>query len=178
MKKARDKSLQEPVFGLEEGREGVLLGLSGANGRGNQNRDGRNEVVVKMELRRKSGRGIIETFIVTPTSVSSSSPNPSSKLSTPSSITISLLDDHPLYTATGTLPPSTTTHAEDQTDELLTTFNLTLTDKQKKDREGVILPYFDAQRDGGALGAGEGGRILYEMGVEDREDFDDEEDEI
>jgi elongator complex protein 5 len=53
------------------------------------------------------------------------------------------------------------------------TFNLGLTDKQRKDREGIVLPYFDAQTD---IGAGQGGRILYEMGRED--DFDDEEDEI
>lgn len=41
-----------------------------------------------------------------------------------------------------------------------------------------MLPYFDAQRgDGeGRDGGGGGGRILYDMGVED--DFDDEEDEI
>ena len=42
----------------------------------------------------------------------------------------------------------------------------------------MILPYFDAQKDGGLNGVGEGGRILYEMGVEDREDFDDEEDQV
>jgi elongator complex protein 5 len=59
-----------------------------------------------------------------------------------------------------------------------TTFNLGLTEKQRRDREGVVLPYFDAQREGGAAGPGEGGRILYDMGAEDREDFDDEEDEI
>jgi elongator complex protein 5 len=40
-----------------------------------------------------------------------------------------------------------------------------------RDREGVVLPYFDAQK-----GGGEGGRILYDMGEED--DFDEEEDEI
>jgi len=59
-----------------------------------------------------------------------------------------------------------------------TTFNLGLTEKQKRDRENVVLPYFDAQKDGGAAGPGDGGRILYDMGTEDREDFDDEEDEI
>lgn len=54
-----------------------------------------------------------------------------------------------------------------------TTFNLGLTDKQRSDREGVVLPYFDAQRE---EGMGEGGRILYDMGEED--DFDEEEDEV
>jgi elongator complex protein 5 len=53
------------------------------------------------------------------------------------------------------------------------TFNLGLTEKQRRDREGVVLPYFDAQVE---VGGGEGGRILYEMGRED--DFDEEEDEI
>lgn len=52
------------------------------------------------------------------------------------------------------------------------TFELGLTDKQRRDREGVVLPYFDAQKGEG----GGGGRILYDMGVED--DFDEEEDEI
>jgi elongator complex protein 5 len=52
-----------------------------------------------------------------------------------------------------------------------TTFELGLTDKQRAAREGVVLPYFDAQK-----GGGEGGRILYDMGEED--DFDEEEDEI
>ena len=52
-----------------------------------------------------------------------------------------------------------------------TTFELGLTKKQREDREGVVLPYFDAQK-----GDGEGGRILYDMGEED--DFDEEEDEI
>ena len=56
------------------------------------------------------------------------------------------------------------------------TFELGLSAKQRRDREGVVLPYYDAQqREGGAAG-GEGGRILYEMGVED--DFDEEEDEV
>ena len=55
-----------------------------------------------------------------------------------------------------------------------TTFSLGLTAKQRRDRDAVVLPYFDAQTDVGS--AGEGGRILYEMGRED--DFDDEEDEI
>lgn len=53
------------------------------------------------------------------------------------------------------------------------TFSMGLTEKQRRDREGIVLPYFDAQED---VGGGEGGRILYEMGRED--DFDDEEDEI
>ncbi|KAF3356509.1 hypothetical protein VdG1_03789 [Verticillium dahliae VDG1] len=57
--------------------------------------------------------------------------------------------------------------------EPASTFSLGLTEKQRRDRDGIVLPYFDAQTD---IGAGEGGRILYEMGRED--DFDEEEDEI
>jgi elongator complex protein 5 len=53
------------------------------------------------------------------------------------------------------------------------TFSLTLTERQRMEREGVVLPYFDAQMAGTT---GEGGRILYDMGIED--DFDDEEDDI
>jgi elongator complex protein 5 len=52
------------------------------------------------------------------------------------------------------------------------TFALGLTAKQRADREGVVLPYVDAQKGHG----GEGGRIFYDMGPED--DFDEEEDEI
>ena len=54
------------------------------------------------------------------------------------------------------------------------TWSLELTEKQRRDREGVVLPYFDAQKEGG----GEGGRILYEFGEEDFGDWDEEEDEI
>ena len=58
------------------------------------------------------------------------------------------------------------------------TFELGLTERQRQEREGVVLPYYDAQKaaEQGIDGPGEGGRILYDMGVED--DFDEEEDEI
>jgi elongator complex protein 5 len=162
-KRARDKSLTEPVFGLQEGREGVIVGLSTA-------KEGEQGVVVNMEVRRRSGRGIVESFVILPPS-SSSSATKGLALSE-----VILLDDHPLYSST----PSGLGAAEvrEGDEEVETTFNLGLTEKQKRDREGVVLPYFDAQRDGGAAGPGEGGRILYDMGAEDREDFDDEEDEI
>jgi elongator complex protein 5 len=80
---------------------------------------------------------------------------------------IFLLDDHPAYRnndESSGLGPSN----DDQSD---VTFDLGLTQKQRADREGVVLPYFDAQK-----GGGEGGRILYDMGEDD--DFDEEEDEI
>ena len=129
------------------------------------------EVVVEMEIRRKSGRGIVETFVLSPPSTALSSPAKSS----PALSSIILLDEHPLYSST---PSGIGSLGEGEGEEVKTTFDLGLTEKQKRDREGVVLPYFDAQKEGGALGAGEGGRILYEMGAEDREDFDDEEDEI
>lgn len=164
-KRARDKSLQEPVFGLDERREGVLIGISD-----NAAHSTARDIVVEMEIRRKSGRGVSEIFVLSP-------PIPASSItSKPALDNISLLDDHPLYS---TLPPlNSSLETQDGEDEVETTFSLGLSEKERRAREGVVLPYFDAQKDGGASGAGEGGRILYEMGAEDREDFDDEEDEI
>lgn len=159
--------MQEPEFGLGEGREGVIVGLGGEKVEG---------VVVEMEIRRKSGRGVMETFVLTP--LSSSQPASNSTIKSSNTLNnIILLDEHPLYSST---PSGFSRSGEYDAEgkEVETTFNLGLTEKQKRDREGVVLPYFDAQKEGGALGAGEGGRILYEMGAEDREDFDDEEDEI
>jgi elongator complex protein 5 len=148
-KRARDRSLAEPVFGLSEHREGALVSLSKPGERSSS-------LVVVMEVRRKSGRGVREVFVFSPTT------------------NITLLDDHPAYA----LPETGKPEQEVGEEEVQTTFNLGLTEKQRRDREAVVLPYFDAQKDGGGMGPGEGGRILYEMGVEDREDFDDEEDEI
>lgn len=156
-KKARDRSLQEPVFGLKEKREGVLVGLKGKD---------ENGVVVRMEIRRRSGRGVVEDFVLLPPSATSTASKPTSGFST-----ITLLDEHPLYSSV----PVMAGNVQEDDEEVQTTFSLGLTEKQKRDREGVVLPYFDAQKEGGGM---EGGRILYDMGVEDREDFDDEEDEI
>jgi elongator complex protein 5 len=124
-----------------------------------------------MEVRRRSGRGVVENFVVLP-------PSPSSSTAKSSGLSeILLLDDHPLYSSTPSGLGAAADNGEGE-EEVETTFNLGLTEKQKRDRESVVLPYFDAQREGGAAGPGEGGRILYDMGAEDREDFDDEEDEI
>ncbi|KAJ4424597.1 hypothetical protein N0V82_000728 [Gnomoniopsis sp. IMI 355080] len=150
-RRAQNRSLPEPDFGLDEGREGVLIGLN------NVRTDGL-AVVVEMELRRRSGRAVVERFVIS-----------SSSSSREGAITanLSLLSDHPLFAA-----PDESGGGEDE--ELAdTTFSLGLTEKQRKDRDGIVLPYFDAQED---VGGGEGGRILYDMGRED--DFDDEEDEI
>lgn len=134
-----------PNFGLDEGLEGVVQGR-GANGV-----DG---VVLEAEHRRRSGRWMREWYYL---------PLPSSTPKEGNGDVI-LLEDHPFFRRAD---------AEDKVEEEVeTTFELGLTEKQRKDREGVVLPYFDAQ--GG--GAGQGGRILYDMGRED--DFDEEEDEI
>jgi elongator complex protein 5 len=157
-RKAQNKSLPEPEWGLREGREGVLIGVKT---RGHENRA--DEAIIEMEMRRRSGREVAEKFVLATKKQEKEGDN---RLRS-----ITLLSDHPLFA-----PPDGTEGEEaggDEADGMDTTFNLGLTEKQRKDREGVVLPYFDAQED---VGAGEGGRILYDMGRED--DFDDEEDEI
>ncbi|ORY71165.1 Elongator complex protein 5 [Pseudomassariella vexata] len=155
-RQARNRSLQEPEWGLKEGREGVLIGL---RSKGTTRTE--NGLVLEMEIRRRSGRSVAEKFVLV------SSPEKAGKTELAK---LMLLSDHPLFR-------DSSDAGEDVGggggDEGGTTFNLGLTEKQRKDREGIVLPYFDAQTD---IGAGEGGRILYEMGRED--DFDDEEDEI
>ncbi|KAK4580184.1 hypothetical protein LTR86_000387 [Recurvomyces mirabilis] len=158
-KAARDRSHAEPSFGLEEGTEGVLQGL-GANGK--------QEIVLEMEHRRKSGRGVRQWFCLP----LHPAPKPGVSSGTASTThatkivrsDILLLEDHPQYRT----PEQA---AEAQAGDEGGTFELGLTAKQRRDREGVVLPYFDAQK-----GGGEGGRILYDMGSED--DFDEDEDEI
>ncbi|KAK2019592.1 hypothetical protein LZ32DRAFT_598275 [Colletotrichum eremochloae] len=158
--KARNRSLQEPGWGLGEGREGVLVGL-----KGDTKSEDYHGVVVEMEIRRRSGRAMAEKFVVSP-QVGQSTTTTSAKGSK-----IFLLSEHPVFAAPEGAGVTGTGGGEE--DEPESTFNLGLTEKQRRDREGIVLPYFDAQTD---IGAGEGGRILYEMGRED--DFDDEEDEI
>lgn len=170
-KRFKDKSLVEPTFDLYSLPEGVLSSLKPAKNPGVDGEPG--ALVIRAELRRKSGRSIIDSFVLTPPQKSSTL----SKSTTQTPPQILLLADHPLYTPTPSLTSPTTTN-NDEDGEVETTFNLNLTAKQKRDRENVVLPYFDAQKEGGSRGAGEGGRILYDMGAEDREDFDDEEDEI
>ena len=155
-KAARERSLVEPSFGLEEGLEGVLQGL-GANGT-----DG---LVLEMEHRRKSGRGVREWYYLPLNASTISTATASGKAR--ESVGVILLEDHPQYGK----PKEASESAGGGEVEAGSTFELGLTEKQKLDREGVVLPYFDAQK-----GGGEGGRILYDMGSED--DFDEEEDEI
>ncbi|KAI9762844.1 MAG: hypothetical protein M4579_000197 [Chaenotheca gracillima] len=167
-KTARDRSLEEPVFGLAEGKEGAVVGLGSNDPRG---------VVLEMEYRRKSGRGVKEWYFLP----ARKRQGTSSTVSETASATarekemVILLEDHPLYRASEKVEGEGRGDAADVTQDFVeSTFNLGLTEKQRKDREGVVLPYFDAQNEEGEVG--EGGRILYEMGEED--DFDEEEDEI
>ncbi|KAF6223207.1 hypothetical protein HO133_000049 [Letharia lupina] len=144
-KRAKEKSRPDPLFGTDEGKEGVLVGV-GANDK--------RACVVEMEHRRKSGRGVEEWFFLPEVNGSGG---------------VVLLEDQELYRRSD--------DREGRSDGVearveLATFELGLTAKQRRDREGVVLPYFDAQKGAG----GGGGRILYDMGVED--DFDEEEDEI
>lgn len=153
-KAARDRSLVPPVFGIEEEQEGVLLGrLDKLTGTG-----AAEGIVIQLEHRRKSGRGVLEWYLLPP--ASRYSPQHLKEI-------VTLLDDNILYNPPMERDPGA------ESEEPTSTFELGLTEKQRRDREGVVLPYFDAQS---GDGPGEGGRILYDMGEED--DFDEEEDEI
>ncbi|KAK4192970.1 Elongator complex protein 5 [Podospora australis] len=152
-KKARDRSRQEPEFGLGENQEGVFVGLRRNVGSSELIKGG---IVVEMEMRRKSGRAVAEKFVLFPSSQSQQIGK------------VMLLSDHPAFAS-----PQEQDGEGDGEQEMEASFSLGLTEKQRRDREGVVLPYFDAQTD---VGGGEGGRILYDMGRED--DFDEEEDEI
>ena len=152
-KAARNRSLAVPVFGLMEGKEGVLQSLGCNDKRG---------LVLEMEYRRKSGRSV-ETWFYMPGLVVGKLKRKDGP--------IMLLEDCPLYGHVDGQDPKLGAVEEGAMEDV--SFSLGLTEKQKIARQGVVLPYTDAQRGGGG---GEGGRILYDMGVED--DFDEEEDEI
>ena len=156
-REARARSSAEPVFGLEEEIEGVVIGVNPWAKCPRRDEEG---VVLELEHRRKSGRGVLEWYFMPRTS------RPRPIAAHPFKERVILLDDHPLYR----LKPNEET-ADPELASL--TFDIGLTQRQREQREGVVLPYFDAQK---AEGGGEGGRILYDMGVED--DFDEEEDEM
>ena len=163
-RKARDRSTAAPEFGLAEASEGVILSTGANEWR---------EFVVEMEHRRRSGRGVREWFLVRSEGVDVAT----SSLESGSGVDqgpIMFLSDHPLMRSDEVEPGVEERDGrDDESGEMVTSFNLQLTEKQRRDREGVNLPYFDAQREDGI---GDGGRILYEMSVED--DFDEEEDEL
>ncbi|KAL5383508.1 hypothetical protein DPSP01_005904 [Paraphaeosphaeria sporulosa] len=159
-KAARERSLAEPTFGMQSGAEGIVQCLHANDQRG---------IVLEAEFRRKSGRPESETYFLRPGRDSDfhQPVGPQQLYGTLKQEFVILLEQHPAFAnkdAVGMVVAAD--------DEMETSFNLGLTDKQKAAREGVVLPYFDAQKQEG----GEGGRILYDMGEED--DFDEEEDEI
>ncbi|KAI9672194.1 MAG: hypothetical protein M1831_002008 [Alyxoria varia] len=188
----RSRAQVEPGFGLVEGIDGVVQGLGSCGGvrdASDRRHDRKSKaeasqgVVVEMQHRRRSGRGIVSSFVLerslTPTTVRANNFVRS---------TVTLLRDHAAYQAASGVDTNSGSEggaASTQDGEVESTFSMGLTEKQRKDREGVVLPYYDAQRGGVSEIAGdlsvdgrsaEGGRILYDMGVED--DFDEEEDEI
>ncbi|KAI4113884.1 MAG: hypothetical protein LQ345_005221 [Seirophora villosa] len=157
-KTASDRSAREPLFGLAENRPGVIAGMGG-------NAYARAGMVLEMEHRRKSGRAVRATFFMPPPAPDAAGFGGG----------VRLLEEHPLFGApdVGGEKEGKGEEGEGEEGGGGTTFELGLTEKQREAREGVVLPYFDAQK---KEGGGEGGRILYQMGTED--DFDEEEDEI
>lgn len=156
---AAARSLAAPAFGLAEEVEGVVIGV---RSKGVSLRPEERGIVLELEHRRKSGRGVLEWYFLPAASKGQQGAGPPAFREV-----VTLLDDHPLFRK-----PKDEEASEQELAGM--TFELGLTDRQRLEREGVVLPYFDAQKAGG--GGGEGGRILYDMGVED--DFDEEEDEI
>jgi len=154
-KAARDRSLPAPVFGLAQEVEGIVIGLKPTS----KIKPSNMGIVLELEHRRKSGRGVLEWYFLPSTLSPATSQNFRE--------TVILLDDHPLFMHDVDLPQASYADLTDMT------FSLDLTSRQRQEREEVVLPYMDAQKSGAP---NEGGRILYDMGVED--DFDDEEDEI
>lgn len=165
-KAAQDKSVAEPLFGMAEGIPGVLIGLGSNDDRG---------TAVEMEHRRKSGRTVTEWFFVPhrereKVATNTGAPQSAAQARRSKDCVVTLLEDHPDWPKP---PVEDVDDGKKSGEEPDTTFNLGLTESQKRDRDAVVLPYFDAQNN---AGIGQGGRILYDMGAED--DFDDEEDEI
>ena len=153
--RARQRSVAAPAFGIHEAEEGTLQGLGSCDPKC---------CVVDMEHRRKSGRAVGAQFVVDSHAEMQGKARKDA---------ITLLDEHPAWRAVLAEAGAGAEEAKEEAEQQVS-FDLGLTEKQRQDREGVVLPYFDAQKGGDGLG--EGGRILYEMGVED--DFDEEEDEI
>lgn len=159
IKAAKERSLPEPTHGLLQGAEGIVQCLSANDQRG---------IVLEAEFRRKSGRPESETYFLRAARQSDyNMPTAGLPFGTLKQEFVTLLDQVPAYSS-----QEVTGLTNAAGNEIESTFSLGLTEKQKQAREGVVLPYFDAQKGEG----GEGGRILYDMGIED--DFDEEEDEI
>lgn len=159
-KAARERSLPEPTHGLLQGAEGIVQCLDANDARG---------MVLEAEFRRKSGRPESERyFLRAARRADYNAPLPGMAFGTLREEFVTLLEQVPAYSSA-----EVAGLVDAAASEMESTFSLGLTEKQKQARDGVVLPYFDAQK---GEGAGEGGRILYDMGEED--DFDEEEDEI
>jgi elongator complex protein 5 len=157
---AAQRSLAEPQQGLRAGAVGVVQRRAATAARG---------VVVEAEFRRKSGRDESEVFFLrAPREGDYGAPVKGAAFGPLRAEFVVLLAQVDEFR--GDVGGA---GVGDGGADVESTFNLGLTEKQKVAREGVVLPYFDAQK---GEGAGEGGRILYDMGEED--DFDEEEDEI
>lgn len=164
-KRARDRCVAEPRWGLAERVPGTLVGCCCAPPAA--------ATVLEMEHRRRSGRAVRDWFVVQHGASAGQRDARGGggavvKAGGAAARGVVRLEEHPAY-------PRPEAEGGDgaRPEGPETTFNLGLSEKERRDREGVRLPYFDAQNEGGI---GEGGRILYDMGAED--DFDDEEDEI
>jgi len=162
-KAAHSRSLPAPTHGLLQGAEGIVESLTANDARG---------IVLDAEFRRKSGRAEHEVFFLrTAGPADYQAPPPGLAYGCIKAEFVTLLDLVPAYVSHEVMGKVVAAAAAAE-EELQSTFSLELTEKQKREREGVVLPYLDAQKGEG----GQGGRILYEMGEED--DFDEEEDEI
>jgi len=179
----KDKSLLPPRWGLLEehpggrggGIEGVVAGI------GSNSRDG---IVLEFEHRRKSGRGVQEWFYLPLGAALTLKDTTNAKAGTPLFEKVGvqpgllekliLLEDHPKWRSSEQVNLYGS-EGNNEGDILQSTFDLGLTEKQKKARDEVVLPYFDAQDEMGLSGGG--GRILYMPG-KDTDDWDDEEDEV
>jgi elongator complex protein 5 len=160
-KVAEERSLARPTRGLLNAAEGVVQSMHANDTRG---------IVLEAEFRRKSGRDESETYFLRTTMATDYNDPPQGMvLGALKQEFVTLIDMVPAYNDKETIEL-----IQLAGDDMDTTFNLDLTDKQKQARQEVVPPYFDAQKQMGE--AGEGGRILYDMGPED--DFDEEEDEI
>lgn len=173
-KRRRDRALVAPVaFGLDEGIDGVLVGLGSNDPSG---------VVLELEYRRKSGRGVIEWFLL-PLGGGGGGNGCEETLAhsiLPGGVkeNFILLEDHPLWKVVEVIADNNSAAGAvgEQGNDMVptSTFELGLTQSQREARDQVVLPYFDAQRSGGI---GSGGAILFTPDKE-IDDFDDEEDEI
>ncbi|CUS11538.1 unnamed protein product [Tuber aestivum] len=152
-KRHKDVSLPPPMWGLDEGVEGVLVGL-GSNA----------EMVIEMEYRRKSGRAVLEWFVIGEGKGKEGAGKDE----------VILLEDHPLWRVSEKVRKGEAGEQEESNGIDGVTFELGITERQRRVREGVQLPYMDAQREGGIGG---GGAILFTPEKE-VDDFDEEEDEI